>query len=58
MDEEIRIIFSYEMERGGIKADGEVSEKRTALYRAFDEYLEAVERHYFRCGYISCSKNN
>lgn len=43
--------FSDAMERGDSKADDEVAELRRAMYKQFNQYLDAVERHYFEWGY-------
>jgi len=53
-DEEMSRIFSEAMEQGGPKAPDTIAERRKAIYKAFDAYLEEVERAYFAWGYEVC----
>ena len=50
-EKEIELAFSKAMEQGGPKAPESIIEKRKAIYKAFDAYLEEVERVYFAWGY-------
>lgn len=43
--------FSVAMERGEPKAADEIVELRRAMYKQFNQYLDAVERHYFEWGF-------
>lgn len=53
-ERQIQQIFSNAMEQGGPKAPDTIAEKRKAIYQAFDNYLEEVERAYFVWGYQAC----
>lgn len=53
-DEEMNRIFSEAMEQGGPKAPDIIAAKRKAIFKAFEEYLEEVERVYFAWGYQVC----
>ena len=53
-EREIEQAFSEAMEQGGPKAPDRIAERRKAIYNAFDEYLEEVEKAYFAWGYQVC----
>ena len=50
-EDEMKRIFSEAMEAGGPKAPDNIAAKRKAIFKAFEEYLEEVERVYFAWGY-------
>ena len=56
-EKELEQAFSAAMEAGGPKAPDTIAEKRKAIYKAFDEYLEEVERSYFFWGYQKALEN-
>ncbi len=57
-DERIKKAFSEAMERGDYDTSEDLTIKRKTMLKCIEDYVEEVEREYFKWGFIEGQKSN
>lgn len=57
-DERIKKAFSEAMEHGDYDTSEDLTIKRKAMLKCIEDYVEEVEREYFKWGFIEGQKSN